>query len=577
MTSSLLLSNRYFTMSSGSSVQSVPGALIELITNSLDAYANINPKNVWLYLTFNTDSTIYTVIDNACGMSFTDMSEKLMIVGNYTASNNSRGIYSTGAKDCASLGDISFTSIKDNLISSITISSISTGANITINMQDELVTDAQRTLYRITSNGTYVTLTVPNYLGTYTTSQLYSLLCNNVYLRLINTDINNCIIIEDNNGFSKNLNYTLPNGKTIIQAIYQIPGYAGANANLSINVTDTQIAFNPITPPDKDCRQWGLLVYSQEKSIYDNNFLYYSGDASIVDFTWDANARYVYGTLQCSYIDQILLDGCNGKFSITNPFLIYSPSRKGGLNTNHPFTKALYQTGYNYLSVVIAKLQDRRDQCLLDSDSTLSSLMGGLNNFMSNLIIPPNEIYRFRTPQDSNNIIQAALNSSNVELDSQFLGVTYDEIIALSKGESVPLINQPITNNSNSVNIVFSNDKNMTAPYQILHGKNITLKINANDPGILPYLNVSSNSISMNNPGKALVSLSGIISEVTSNLQVRQNILNGNSSLDTQTFNDYLSEYIDYKTKNASGLSSLINNMIKSVKSNATPLILKTE
>jgi hypothetical protein len=564
-------------MSSGSSVQSVPGALIELITNSLDAYANINPKNVWLYLTFNTDSTIYTVIDNACGMSFTDMSEKLMIVGNYTASNNSRGIYSTGAKDCASLGDISFTSIKDNLISSITISSISTGANITINMQDELVTDAQRTLYRITSNGTYVTLTVPNYLGTYTTSQLYSLLCNNVYLRLINTDINNCIIIEDNNGFSKNLNYTLPNGKTIIQAIYQIPGYAGANANLSINVTDTQIAFNPITPPDKDCRQWGLLVYSQEKSIYDNNFLYYSGDASIVDFTWDANARYVYGTLQCSYIDQILLDGCNGKFSITNPFLIYSPSRKGGLNTNHPFTKALYQTGYNYLSVVIAKLQDRRDQCLLDSDSTLSSLMGGLNNFMSNLIIPPNEIYRFRTPQDSNNIIQAALNSSNVELDSQFLGVTYDEIIALSKGESVPLINQPITNNSNSVNIVFSNDKNMTAPYQILHGKNITLKINANDPGILPYLNVSSNSISMNNPGKALVSLSGIISEVTSNLQVRQNILNGNSSLDTQTFNDYLSEYIDYKTKNASGLSSLINNMIKSVKSNATPLILKTE
>lgn len=575
---SLTLSNRYFTMSSGSSVQSVPGALIELITNSLDAYADIIPKNIWIYLTYNNDhitpNTIYTVIDHACAMSFNDMTQKLMIVGNYTASNNSRGIYSTGAKDCASLGDISFISIKNNLISAITISSISTGANITVLMQDQVVTQEQRDLYQISQNGTYVTLTVPNYLGSYTINDMYNILCNNFYLRLINSDSNNIIMLSDNNTFNKRLTYTFPIAKPIIQANYQVPGY-NATAKLTINVTDTQIVFNPIIPADKDCRQWGMLVYSQEKSIYDNNFLYYSGDSSIVDFTWDVNARYVYGSLECSYIDQILLDGCNGKFNLTNPFLIYSPSRKGGLNINHPFTKALYETGYNYLSVVIAKLQDRRDQCLLESDSTLSSLMSGLNDFMSSLITPNYEIYRFRTPQDSINIIQAALNSSNVHLDSEFLGITYEEIIALSKGEHVPIIDQAI-NNTGCVNIVFSNDKSMIAPYQILHGRAITIKINANDPAIVTYLNINDSSISMKNIGKALVTISSIIGEVTSNLQIRQSILNGKSSLNTQIFNDYLAEYTTNKINNASSLAVLIKNMIYKAKQDKKVTLLNT-
>ena len=97
----------------GSAVSQIIDALIELITNSDDAYDKGKIKNKDIHIHLNYRGQLI-VTDQAIGLTSDQMRKCFLQVGNFTSTNDNRGFFSRGAKDISALGDIYFESIKDN-------------------------------------------------------------------------------------------------------------------------------------------------------------------------------------------------------------------------------------------------------------------------------------------------------------------------------------------------------------------------------------------------------------------------------------------------------------------------------
>jgi hypothetical protein len=104
-------------------------ALLELITNADDAYAG-EPGKVMINISKPdpvTGAIDLSVADHAKGLSPEMLLEKFTVLGGaneqFQEGDNSRGLLGRGAKDVASLGSVTFATIKDEVFSSLTLQS----------------------------------------------------------------------------------------------------------------------------------------------------------------------------------------------------------------------------------------------------------------------------------------------------------------------------------------------------------------------------------------------------------------------------------------------------------------------
>jgi hypothetical protein len=104
-------------------------ALLELITNADDAYAGL-PGKIMLNISKPDPVTgviDLSVADHAKGLEPQMLLEKFTVLGGlneqFQEGDNSRGLLGRGAKDVASLGSVTFSTIKDEVFSSLTLQS----------------------------------------------------------------------------------------------------------------------------------------------------------------------------------------------------------------------------------------------------------------------------------------------------------------------------------------------------------------------------------------------------------------------------------------------------------------------
>ena len=133
----------------GSAVNHIIDAIVELITNSDDAYdkGKIANKKIHIHLDYNG---ILKVTDQAIGLNGDDMKKCFLQVGNYTSQENNRGFFSRGAKDISALGDVYFESIRDNKYSKLLLDKDAKG-EVLIN--NDIVTKKIISLEKIILNG----------------------------------------------------------------------------------------------------------------------------------------------------------------------------------------------------------------------------------------------------------------------------------------------------------------------------------------------------------------------------------------------------------------------------------------
>lgn len=372
-------------------IKTVMDALIELITNSIDAYnkCNIVNKNIWILVS----PTKIIVRDNAKGLTSKELYDCFLQVGNYTAEDSSRGFFSRGAKDISAIGNITFDAIKDGLYSQCKLNSDAYGALL---IEDIQATQEIRTLFGIsgTNNGLSVTIDLlPNFHNTNFDNICHALIHSAQLRDIMSNKNNNIIISKIDNTISKRLLYTYPPGTLLLDLEYAVPNYTQYNARLVIYKTETAIE-----QPKKECEmEFGFLI-KDSIAVY---------EVSTVDnkYRWNPYINYIYGFIYCDGIHELLLDYDKNGISPKNPYPIIDPSRLTGVNKQHPFIISLFSIATVRIDYILRQLNTTITSGMVAIDD-LNELINELEKLGIDLVMQNDVKINFNPTYDQK-LIQA--------------------------------------------------------------------------------------------------------------------------------------------------------------------------
>lgn len=399
-------------------IKNVSDALIELITNSYDAYNKTSFVEKIVDIDIINPDTI-KIRDYAIGLYGEEMEKCFLQIGNFTASDNSRGFFSRGAKDVSALGDITFRSIKDNKFSSCILTSDAYGSMVNINIE---ATDEIRKKCNIPKNGMEVEIKLlPNFQNidadnlcdkTSKLAVLRDIFSNvqNNYVFMREKNINNEILYE------KRLIYTYPDGKQLLDIEYVVPGYETYTAKFTVYKVE-----NPIDQPIQENEmEFGFLIKSKN-CIYEIN--------TIQDrFRWNPYINYLYGSLTCEGIYDLLMDYDINGASKNNPYPIIDPSRLTGLNTVHPFVMNLYSVPVVRIDTILKLLNTSISSNSITVDD-IDNIIDILSNYGVNLFEENNVNLSF-VPSYSDKLAEAIA-------DQRSKYITYEKSYVMNDNYSI--------------------------------------------------------------------------------------------------------------------------------------------
>jgi hypothetical protein len=218
------------------------------------------------------------------------------------------------------------------------------------------------------------------------------------------------------------------------------------------------------------------------------------------------------------------------------------------------------------LSIIIGRIQDSREDDLVDNGNS-ADLMDSLSDFLSKLLPESTPLYAFRSHDDQDNLNAVADILKNVKLDSDFLGLTWDEVKDLSGGKIIMIDQSKIE--KSGIKISFTKDPTVLTPYiiQYLPGR-VSLKINTNDPSIKPYINITDDKVDLVNIGKAMTTVGNMVVDAVTDVGVRRDVLKGEtSSLDITSFNEYQYSYNNIRNNIANGVFNRVMSGMVAAKS----------
>jgi hypothetical protein len=327
------------------------------------------------------------IVDQAEGMVGDDLDMKLSVIGNYTASSESRGFFSSGAKMCAGLGRATFTSIKDGKISSASIDMSNT---FTMHEKDREVTSADRVVYGITKNGTHVRMTLgshvtlPDFERSRDMPKIFS--CRDYFADPTSLFMTT-ITLPNSVSLRRQMSYTFPqvNPTPLMDTTFEVDGYPGITARLVLHETLVALPHNT----NNQYREYGVLVCCEHPChVVHENTMFYSSIEQLPE------SRKVIGRLYVDSIWEMMMEIERGNITEENPIPIISQERNG-LRRDHPFVKSLYRTAGNlYKYVLLSMKKDHVDSSLkFDLTEIINSIDPNVVNlFMEDL----NKIQPFR-------------------------------------------------------------------------------------------------------------------------------------------------------------------------------------
>ncbi len=328
------------------SIGDVFDALVEFITNADDSYDRLFQDG--LRRTDGGDilvecapqrgasSPFVVVRDRAEGMSAEEMYEALRRPGAYSSKPGNRGYMGRGAKDCTALGRVVYESVKGNRYYRCVL---------TPNLQFVLeangsaaTSELRRVLGVGRGNGTSVTLELDPNVRLPRFQTLVADLPWHYALRVMMSDRSDARVLLRRAGGGENvrLRYVPPEGQLVVHEEFDVPGYLGAKATISI-----WRAPEPLEDYRPRFERFGILVKGQ-RAVHECSLL-------CDKLKTDPGSRRYFGLLECPYIDQLMREyeerrAAELPHPPENPRLLLDPNRRTGLDTRHPFVGALYKT-----------------------------------------------------------------------------------------------------------------------------------------------------------------------------------------------------------------------------------------
>ena len=340
---SLYLNPRMYQYIRASAITNIDDAIVELLTNCVDAYSSIENNPNQILINISKKNNYIEVIDQAIGMNAEKMKTCFLEVGTYVSDETKRGHFSRGAKDITALGDCTFIAIKDNKYS---ICKILYDGRCAMIVEDNDITDEVRTQTNIMNNGLYVKLEIKNNTINDFNSD------NFVYhyaLRDIFSNTNFEIKLHDlDQKIKKNIKYNKPDAEMIINGEYLVPVY------------NVLARFTLYLSENKNMNYSNNLRYTENGIlISSNNTIYENGMLHNRLFTGNPHSQKIFGRIHCNYINILLKDYENNGPTKNNPIPIIDSSRLQGLNYYHPFVKQLIKLPTERITFILSDLEYR--------------------------------------------------------------------------------------------------------------------------------------------------------------------------------------------------------------------------
>ena len=355
-------------------ISDIYDAIVELVTNSDDRYQRLNCEGIIeIEVERRRGKGVQTlrVRDRADGMDASTMEKKLSVLGGRESGLDKgaevRGTHSRGAKDIAALGRVIFESIAaDGRYHKCEI----TPYLDFIPPESLAATRALRESIGIPEGtGTLVSLELDENQRVPQHDNLKDQIQRLVALRGVLRDERRTIILRDL-GRSREDKLTAPSidGTERVKETFAIPGYPDAHAKLFINRAKARFER------ERGRFRLGGIQIESRRGIH---------EATLFDSALESDpyALWFYGRLVCSYIDDLCNDSDN-RFearkapSNVNPTYPLDPSRKSGLNRDHPFVQALYGEALKWLRPLVEqeRKQEEHEKTKIESDATRKRL-----------------------------------------------------------------------------------------------------------------------------------------------------------------------------------------------------------
>jgi hypothetical protein len=414
----LVLSSRLHTM-----IRSISGVLdagVELVTNSHDAYQKdvragnrLADEPCLMLIDIDYQNHLFTVTDNAIGMSAEEMERKLSVVGSYTSEEGVRGYFSRGAKDLISIGNVYFTAIKDGKLSELELTIQST---VITYRQDVPVTSSERALLKIPGNGLRVELRLLKNVSIPPLERVVKVKSFFNLRDIFGDPTNNVhMTVHDKEGkvvHDERLLYHYPavKDRKLIDTVFELPGWGeDAVAHFELFELEEALPAEQIS----NQRQYGVLVCT-DTTIHSNEGFY-------SDILGNPYFKRVRGRVTCNFIDKLMYQFEHEPINEKNMFPCVKSDRSG-LNRRHQFVKDLYRTCYYMLRHVLQnefKRKMQADDMLLDITDILNAVDFPVNN--DKFVYDPDNICPYSAKNKELNKKEKkylAKNSSNVKTQS---------------------------------------------------------------------------------------------------------------------------------------------------------------
>lgn len=380
LTRKMKVSERLYKQISDESMTSLWEAIVEFITNVDDSYERIsklNKQKNWFgkcLIEYNpggkTNPTILTIKDQAEGMSFEMLENNFGTYAERQSGSASRGIAGRGAKDAASIGDVTVASIKEGFFSQIRIASR--------RFEGIVKNDrAKEKHYKIIGckkgkNGTVIQLVIPPEKKGYHLNAgdlIKKIPLHYALSKILHHKEKTLDIKFKSKDKDKSLNYLPPEGDLKFQKEFYIQKYKdkyGEDAKVSFKIYKSKIPLDS-GEGDKRFRQWGINVVGT-KAVHEK---------SLLDGSYDIapEGKYYFGELQTNLITRLLLDyderQQKDKQPLNeNPMAIIDLRRVEGLNRKHPATEELFRIPKEIIRKFILEDRNSADDKNIENENT---------------------------------------------------------------------------------------------------------------------------------------------------------------------------------------------------------------
>lgn len=381
------VAKRVYRQLSDESMGSLWEAIIEFITNVDDSYerlSQLKKEKKWfgkaLFEYFpggKKNSTVLVIKDQAEGMSYETLEKCFGNYGEKQSGTASRGIAGRGAKDAASIGNVSVVSIKDGYFSQIKIDHLTRKFQV-FNKNIKAKTSHYKMIgVKNGKNGTAIQLEISAEKSGYhlRTSDLIKKIPLHYALSEILHNEKKTLSLKFNskNDQGKVLSYYEPDGELVEEQTFYINKYKekfGEDAKVSFKLFKSKVPLDS-GEGDKRFRQWGVSVIGK-KAVHEK---------SLLDTTYDIapEGKYYFGQLKTNLITRLLNDydenqSNNKSATKDNPHAIIDLKRVEGLKRDHPAVEEMFRIPKDIIKKFILEDRNSAENKNIENDNTKETL-----------------------------------------------------------------------------------------------------------------------------------------------------------------------------------------------------------